>query len=81
MKIMDPEYDKYGYEYEPYKKIINKNLDKYDLDEVLKLIKKSKQFEEPKKTQEEKDMEILEKMDIKHIEKFLRNKKLQNLNK
>lgn len=78
---MDPEYDKYGYEYEPYKKIINKPASKYDLDEMLELIENFKKDSEPKKTQEEKDMEILEKMNIKHIEKFLRNKKLQNLNK
>ena len=80
---MDPKYDKYGYEYEyePYKKIINKKAPEYDLDEMLELIKTFRQDSEPKKTQEEKDMEILEKMDVKHIEKFLRNKKLQNLNK
>lgn len=31
------------------------------------------------KTQEQKDEEILDKMDIKTIEKYLRKKKLQNI--
>ena len=33
------------------------------------------------KTQSEKDEDILETMDVKNIENYLRKKKLQNLNK
>jgi hypothetical protein len=79
------EYDKYGYEYEPYKKIttkqINKHLQTDYSEELLKLIEKFKDDNKPKKTQEEIDMEILEKMNISHIEKFLRKKKLQKINR
>lgn len=38
-------------------------------------------YKKPEKTQAEKDEEILDNMDIKNIENYLRKKKLQNLPK
>lgn len=38
-------------------------------------------YKKPEKTQAEKDEEILDNMDIKTIENYLRKKKLQNLPK
>ena len=49
------------------------------LEYINDMLLQMKQFRTPEKTQEEKDEEILDKMDIKTIENYLRKKKLQNI--
>jgi hypothetical protein len=62
---------------------INKMYDNYIEDYLTKILNEHKRpaYKKPEKTQVEKDEEILDNMDIKTIENYLRKKKLQNLPK
>lgn len=68
---MNEHYNTHGDEYEVSYKYKNNFVDDY-----LAIMEQHHQ-----QNKEKTDEEILEKMDIKNIENFLRKKKLQNLNK
>lgn len=64
--------------------LIMNNLSEQQKYEILYFYEKYMHTVRPEKiekTQYEKDEEILNKIDIKNIESYLRKKKLQNLNK